>query len=298
MLARPVDEVPDDEEVAGEVFFAEEGELFFEALAEGLIVQGAVAPVTANEALLAEAAKVVIAVTAVGRVVGGVAVNAGGVEADVEVAAVGDVEGGVAGLRQLVEEGAHFLGGLEMDFRGVGAEVGVVDGGAEADADENVMALVVLSAEEMHVVGGHGFEAVFFSPLDELARAMLLLLQAVVHEFEEKMVRSEDVAELAQAVLGLFGAAGVEELVDLAAHAATEADDALAVLAQRVLVNARGVEPEAVEVGFGDEAGEVFVAGEVFGKERQMGGALAAWHVFVLVHGTGSQIDLAAKDGF
>ena len=131
---------------------------YFEALLD-LGSRGFFLAVAFHEALVADAHQVFLARAAVGRVELRVFLRAGGVELEFDVAALGDLQGGVAGTGDLGEERAHFLGGLEIDFRRVAHPVLVDEQLAGADADHHVVRLVVVAVEEMHVVGGHRLEA-------------------------------------------------------------------------------------------------------------------------------------------
>ena len=54
-------------------------------------------------------------------------------------APLGDLQRGIAGLRHLGKEGTHLFRALEIDLRGVGHAVLVVDAGPGADADHDVV---------------------------------------------------------------------------------------------------------------------------------------------------------------
>jgi hypothetical protein len=253
-----------------------------------LVIQRAVAAVAALQAVHGELAEVFVAIAAIGHRILRVAVDGGRIEVDFDIAALGDLQRGIAGLRHLGKQRAHFLGGLEIDLRGVGHAVLVVDARAGADADHDVVGLVIVAVEEMHVVGGDGFEAVLFAPLDHLPGALALLASIVVLDFEVEILGAEDVAELLQALLRLVLAVGEEEFVDLAVDAAAEADEALRMLAQRVLIDTRLV-PLAIEVTFGDEFGEIVEAFVAGGQQREVGGAFAARDLVFVHHRAGAR---------
>ena len=194
VVARPLDEVRSDEEVGGKAEGVDGIDLVFQALGD-LGGVGFFLAVAFHEAVLADFHQVVLARGAVGRGELRVFLGGGGVELDGDVAALRDDEGVVAGLRDVLEDAAHFSGCLEIDLRGVAHAGFIDDHGARADADHHIVRLVVGAVEEMDVVGGDDRQREFFREGDELGDEVELGFEVVVVEFDEKVVLAVDVAE-------------------------------------------------------------------------------------------------------
>ena len=77
---------------------------------------------------------------------------------------------------------------------------------AGADADQDVVRVVMAALEEMHVVRRDQTEAEFLRELRQDAIAFALRLDAVVVQLEEEILRAEDVAESRRALRALWPA--------------------------------------------------------------------------------------------
>jgi hypothetical protein len=117
----------------------------------------------------------------------------------------------------------------------------------------------------------------------------------VVHLLHEEPVRSEDVAEVRQCLLGRRFVTADQRLVDLAPQTAREHDQPVAVLRQQFGVDARLV-PVALEVGAGGELDEVAVPGVVDRQCGQVVVAVAVWRAGLVVPGPVRLVQLGAQD--
>ena len=220
----------------------------------------------------------------------------GGIELEFHVAALGDFEGGIAGAGNLGEERAHFLCGLEMHLGRVAHPVFIDEQVAGADADHHIVRLVVPAFEEVHIVGGHGFEAEFCGQFQQPRAHPALRFEVVVMDFHVGVFLAVDVHQFGHRFAGFVFITGEQPFIDRTADAAGEADDAFGKLAQHRAVHPRLAVIKAVEVALGDELGEVVPALGVLGQQREVGGALAAGQFLFIRHGERREVDLAAED--
>ena len=191
---------------------------------------------------------------------------------------------GVAdGPRDALEEGPHLGRRLEVELLGLEAHaVGRVEVGGRADAQQHVVGLGLRAMDVVQVVRAHQRDADLRAQADELLGQAALLRQPVVLHLQEEVVRAQDVAVLAGQVAGELPVIHLEGARDLAVEARRQPDEALRVAGQVLAVDARLV-VVAVEVGVGDDAAEVLVAGPVPRQEDQVVGlgvglALAVGH--------------------
>ena len=236
----PVDEVGDDEEVARETHLGDDAGLELGLLAD---LVGDALGVAVGEPLLdlldePGVLRLPLGHSEPGHVVGR------GVELD--VAALGDEQGVVTGLGQAVALGpqlAHLLGRLDVVAVSVELEaVGVRHGAARRHAQQVLVGTGVLGAHVVGVVGGDRRDRqVLAQPQQPVADAGLDV-EAVVHQLEEVVLRTEDVAEVGRGLAGLVVVADAQPRLDLARGAAGGADEAAGVLGEQLAVGARLVE--------------------------------------------------------
>ncbi len=125
-------------------------------------------------------------------------------------------------------------------------------------------------------------------------RAGDVRLRGVVEHHLQVVVVPEEVLVPLRDALRLVHAVCVDGTRNLARDAGGGADQTLMVLFEQVVVDARVV-VEAVDVGLGDEANEVVVAGEVLREEDQVVAALVL--VARRVVARRGDVRLAAEDG-
>ena len=118
---------------------------------------------------------------------------------DRDVAALGDEHRVPQRLRMVLEDGRHLLGGLEKELiAGVAEALRVVDRLARADAEQDVVRLVVALPQVVHVVGGDEREPEIAGQRNDAAVDDLLLLDALILHLEEEVVLPQDVAQAAR----------------------------------------------------------------------------------------------------
>ncbi len=266
MLFRPMDEIPNDEEVIGEALFLEDADLEFEALAHlgGIRVRA----VTFAQSGLGDVAQILVLLHALGRGV----IRILGRRVDLDLATLGDGQRVVAGFGHLGEKRAHLRGRLEIDLLYVVEAALVGDVRAGADADQRIVRRVVRLVEKVHVVRRDQPESELPGQRGQHPVAFDLLLNSVIMELNIEVFRPENIAVGPREFLRLGQIVLDDRGVDFALEAAAQPDQPLRVLREQFLVDARLV-IHAVEVRDGDELHEVSVAlvvlrqqGEVIGR--------------------------------
>ena len=297
LLLGPVDEVGDDEEVAGKPHLPDDVDLQREPVAVGGL--GFLAHRGQFVQLVEPAGQSVPAGPGEERVQGLALLDrvhreVVRAELQLQVAALRHLQGVGHRLRAGGELGGHLPGRLEVEGVGGEAEAArVVDGAAGLDAEQHLVGVGFLPIEVVAVVGGHQLDAQLPGEFDHAAVGHGLLGDAVFLEFQVEAV-AEDLLQLhrpfARARRVLVG----EAPGDLAVQAGGEDDQPLLVGVQGVQVDARPV-VEPPGLGQAAEFHQVGVAGPVHGQGDQVkvvaGGAVVAKHA-VLGH-----VELAADNG-
>ena len=183
-----IDVVPYDEVVVGIPHRFDHADLVFQAVDVGLRHVRAVA---AFQAVPAELFKVGLIVHAVrGFVVGDLGVT----EFKVKIALLGDLFRIGAGFRYHGEQLVHLVCGLDVEFIGLELHaVGILNGLAGLDAQQDALHLGVLFAQIMGVVGGCHGDAGLARKLDELRQNGGILFQAVILQFDVVILCTEQV---------------------------------------------------------------------------------------------------------
>jgi hypothetical protein len=158
------------------------------------------------------------------------------------------------------------------------------------------VAFGVLAVDVVDIVGGDEADAELGGEGGELRVDLFLLRQAVVLELDEEAPGAEDVDIFAGQGLGAGRVATQQQGGHLAGQATAEGDEALAVFAEKLFVDARLV-VEAFGVGAGDELHEVAVACVVFGEQHEMVVGFAFDGGFFVTR-AGRDVDFAADDRF
>ena len=188
---RPLDEVGDDQEVAGEAHLLDDAELELEALAIGLGGLGAGRGIHLGLVDM----RLQPALQPLGRAQAqllGLGAPGGDGEGRQdrlalrrhEGAAAGDDERVVDRLRQVGEQGAHLGGGLEVVLGRQAAALLLADIGAAGDAEQRVVRLEHGAVGEEGVVGGDQRQVVGIGEIDQALLDARLRRQAVAHQLD------------------------------------------------------------------------------------------------------------------
>ncbi|MNS22864.1 hypothetical protein D3C72_546690 [compost metagenome] len=246
----PVDEVPHDEEVAGEAHALHHLELVLQTrldLGRDLLV-------ALVGALPGELRQVgALGVAGRQRVLGQLRLA----ELDDQVALRGDLERVGQRVRDVPELLEHLLFAGDVERARLVELLGVREQLAGLDAHERVVGLRVLEAGVVGVVRRHVLDAQVLGHLQEdlvddlLGLAAVLVDQVVVLELQVEVVAFQ-LLEPAGALVGRLDVAAEDVLGDLRAQAAREEDDALGVLLEDLVVHA-GLVVIALEVARRDD---------------------------------------------
>ena len=113
-----------------------------------------------------------------------------------DVATLGNEHRVAECLGVIFEDGRHLFGRLEKELISRVAEaLGIVDGLAGADAEQNVVRLVVALSQVVHVVGRDQRQPEIARKRNNPAIDDLLLFDALVLHLEEEVVLAQDVAQ-------------------------------------------------------------------------------------------------------
>ncbi len=261
---REAHEVPDDQEVVGEAHLADRLELELEPVADDLVER----PVALEHPLLAEPPQ------HAERVVAGLveARQVDAVEIEHDVAALGDLER--RGEQSVAAPGrhraAHLVGRLEIEVLRREAEaVGVREQVVRLDAEQRLVRLGVLGAQVVHVAGADDRKARVGGEREQAGVDALVLLDARVLQLDVDVLAPEDLDEAVELLAGAGSVAGEQRLAGAPGEAARERDDAVGVLLEQRVVDARLV-VVALEVAERAELDQVVVARGRLGQQREV----------------------------
>ena len=188
--------------------------------------------------------------------------------AELHVDHVGDAERVLEDVRPVGEELPDLGGALEVEAVVVPHPVRVEPVLLEADAEEDVVRLVILGAKEVRVVRGHDRQADGLGQLEDLGVQLALVAGGVGLHLEEVPVL-EDLGVPGGDRLGVVEAVGQQVRRDLPGHAGAGDDDAGVVAGEDLAVDAR-LAVESLGVPDRGELDQVAVALEVTGEQHEV----------------------------
>ncbi len=267
-LVDHLEDVPVDDEEAGEPVFLDEEEFAFEAVSSVITGERFERAIFAGEGTLADAAEKAVQVGAIGhRVIGQ---TVGQVAGEVEGAAFGDGDRVRDGSGIAREASGHGLGLFEKELRvGPSFAVRAIQREAMAHSDEHVVQAVPGAHVVVRVVGGDDLEAQAFGEVRHGRDALCVAVNVVVLELDEELIGAEAVAVLGGDRFSSVAVAVVEELGDFALAAAREDDQPLAVFEEPLLASARLVLAGVLE-GEAEDAAEITVAFDRLGEDGEV----------------------------
>ena len=164
--------------------------------------------------------------------------------------------------------GAHLGGALEEEPAVVAHAIGVGAVLLEADAEQHVVRVVVLGAQEVRVVGGDDREVQLAGERED-ALVEDALVAGVVGLDLEVVAVLEDVGVPFSRLAGVVVAVVQQVGGHLAGHARRGDDDPLAILGEDFAVDA-GLAVESLGIGERGELHQIAVAGEILGEEDEV----------------------------
>ncbi len=291
LLLRVPDEVPDHQEVGGELHGLDDAELVVEPgpdLRRGL-------GVVPSEARLCHFAEVGVQRVVRGHLVAGQAELP---ERQLEVAPLGDGKRVRASLGQVLEHLVHLLGRLQVElFRRELPPVGIGDLGAGLQAEEHLVGPGVRCLEIVRVVGAADPDSEGPRDAEGSLGHADLVGEAVRLDLREVVVTTEDVRVPGGDLERLPLLPGQEQPRHLGVEASGQDQEAVRVLGEELLVDP-GLVVEPFEVAAGDELDEVVVPGLVPDEDGDVVGALVlSVDRRALEPAAGGHVELAAQDG-
>ena len=266
----PLDEVRDDQEVAGEAHLGDDPDLPLQPFE--IFRLRRVIGLALGHAGLQTFARLM------GQLLGLAAVAFGG-EArqdrialvDHEGAAARDIERVVASLGKIGEKRPHLMGRLEPVLARDPAALVLTDEGAVGDAEQSVVRLVHLRLGEVGVVGRHQRHVMLIGEGDELRLGQGLGLQAVALQLHIEAV-AEDPVHFGERRPPLGHLSGGHQRIDRSVPAAGQQDQALGVLGHLRPRHGRLLHAaDAVDEGGRGQFGKIEIAPFGLGQEDDGG---------------------------
>ncbi len=267
---RPLDEVGDDQEVAGIVHALDDAELEGEPLVV-LLARRAF-----GEAVVGDAPGEPLrrAPPQFARLVDGLRTRQREARQDrlarhrPERAALGDLDGRGERLRQVGELRHHLGAGLEAVLDGELAPVGLAEHAPLGDAQQRVVGLVVVDGRKERLVGGDERDTLGIGEIDERGLDGALLGEAVALQLDIEPV-AERLLERVQARSGEMRLAGEDRAIDRAVRTAGERDQPLGAAVEPGPLDVRRLVAGMIEEGAGVEMQQVAVAGLGRGEQHE-----------------------------
>ena len=189
-------------------------------------------------------------------------------------ATLGDRHGVVDSLRQVGEQRAHLVCRAEEVLRGQAAPVLVLDVAVLRHAEQGIVGLVHVGAEEVDIVGRDQRQIELVGERDQVRLDLLLLREAVAHQLDVKPVR-KDFPESRQKLTRGFELAVQEETPDGAGGPTRECQQSFCPRGQLVQCDERLPACAALDERFAGQRHQVAVAGLILGEQQQPRGRAA-----------------------
>ena len=216
-------------------------------------------------------------------------------EGKLHPAAVGDALGVGYGVGIGAEQLLHLLRGAEVEVsRLVAHPVLVVHGLARLDAQQHIVALGVLRPQVVGVVGADQRDARLLMDAEQIPVHQRLLGDTVILQLQIEVILPEDLLHGQGVLLSPVVVAVYQSLGDLPGQTGRQGDEALAVLAQQVQIDA-GLDVKALHKCLTHHVRQVPVARLVFTQQHQMPGLGVIFMNFV-EPGAAGHIHLAPDD--
>ena len=263
MAATVVDEVPDDEEVAGIAHRIDNVQLKVQTLAHRLVHD----LVALRQSLLAQMTQIAYGIEAVRHRKLRQQQMA---ELQLHVAAVGNPAGILQRLRIAAKQLRHLLRAFEIKAVVREAHTArVVNIARRLDAQQHVLRLGVLTAHIMQVVRRHQTYAKLLRQLTQALGSSFFLGNIVILDFQKIIVLAKNIDIFLHTATRTVHITAVNQARHLTGDTGAEADNALAIGTQDVLIYARLI-IKAFQLSLADNLHEIVVANIVFGQQNQM----------------------------
>ena len=288
-LFRVPDEIPDDQEVAGELHLLDHADLALKTLdVLGQIVfeiSGGAQGFETGPPLLESMARDVSEVRVDRMLVRHIKFREGLLDLlELHLAALGNIPGPRDGVFQLAEKAHHFVARLDVEVRMVPVHMGrIAHGLSGLDAHEDFVRARVVATQIVRVVGGDERNARLLRQPVDYRSEPLILLQAVILNFKEEIVLAGRYRHRCRRGVA-HRRSGRRGMVSLMSPRRQADDPAISpsrwLLRQQVLVDAR-LAVEAFEIAGRYEIDQVSVAVLILTEQHQVVVAIGTGAGFV-----------------
>ena len=246
-------------------------------------------PVMAVQSLVTQSLKVGEVVLSGGRIKAGQLRMA---KIEFHLTAAGNLLRAVKGIRQLREQRAHLLLGLQIELiRSEFHGIRVIHRMVGLDAQKNLVHPAVLFFQVMTVVGHHQRDPRLPGETDQAAVHRLLLPQRVVLQLEEEVVLPENLPVAQGGLSGTVIIARRQAAGNFPRQTGRQGDQPLVILLQQLPVHP-GLAVKSLGPGAGHHGDQVLVPRVVLAQQNQMAG-VAVQFVHPVHTGAGCHIDFA-----
>ena len=263
MTATVVDEVPDNEEVAGVAHRVDDVQLKVQTLAH-LLIHNLIA---LRQSLLAQVTQIAHGIKAIRHRKLRQQQMA---ELHLHVAAVGNFIGIAQSLRTIAEQCLHLIIAFQIIAVVVEAHtIRLINRAGRLDAQQNILRRGILLLHIMQIVCRHQTKTELLRQLLQLRAYLVLLIKVMVLNFQKVVFLAENVYIFLNAATCSLQVVLQNHLRYLAGNAGTEADNALVIRSQYVLVYTRLI-VKALQLTNADNFHQVMVACIVLRQQNQM----------------------------
>ena len=221
-------------------------------------------------------------------------------EVELDVALLGHLQRVLHRVGHLGEERLHLLRAAQIELRlDILHPLRVAEQRLRAEADETIVRVRMALLDVVNVIRRDALQAELLRPRDEMLVHLRLLGNGVILEFEIEIVRAKSLLKPINAIARLLQVILDDGLGNFARHAAGERDQALVMLREDFLVDARLV-VIALQMRRRGELDQILVSLFILREQHEMivNIATASAGVRLLFQPAARRdIDLAADDG-
>ena len=263
MATAIIDKIPDNEEVAGIAHSVDDVQLKIQTLAD-LLIHNLIA---LRQSLLAQVTQIAHGIKALRHRKLRQQQMA---ELHLHVAAVSNFIGIAQSLRTIAEQRLHLIIAFQIIAVVVKAHtVRLINRARRLDAQQNILRRGILLLHIMQIVCRHQTKTELLRQLLQLRAYLVLLIKVMVLNFQKVVFLAENVYIFLNAATCSLQVVLQNHLRHLAGNAGTEADNALVIRSQHVLVYAWFI-IKALQLTDADDFHQVMVACIVLRQQNQM----------------------------
>ena len=197
------------------------------------------------------------------------------------------------------ENRIHLIIALEIELLMIHHRhaVRIIHLAAGGNAEQDILCARMFLADIMDIVRGNERELELLGEFDELSVDELLFFDAVILNFEEEIIVSEDIEIIGKSLPGSPLPFIEESAGNFALNTSGESDQTFAVSGKEFLVGS-GLVIESMELGIGYDLAEIHISGLIGREKDEMIAADMGNGGIVDLFGSRCDIDFASDDGF